>query len=218
MRGCRQATITDAALTHLRGIHTFDMSWCRQATITDAAFTHLHGHPHAGHERLRPDDHHCGVPRAPAAGGHPQGCTCSRRGACMAPRWCALTPASAESTHCAGHARRSAAATVRPRARARAADLVLPRVVYTVLYQQRDRMNDPPRRARPAGTPVKRGVPRARVAVGARRTERASAARAHLSESSRQRRRRRAPPRAAAAAAACASRPREHGRPGAHTT
>ena len=43
MSWCNQATITDAAFVHLKGIHTLDMSACPQATITDAAFAHLKG-------------------------------------------------------------------------------------------------------------------------------------------------------------------------------
>ena len=43
MGGCNQATITDAAFVHLRGIHTLGMAGCSQVTITDAAFTHLRG-------------------------------------------------------------------------------------------------------------------------------------------------------------------------------
>ena len=43
MRRCSQATITDAAFEHLRGIRSLDMSCCNQATITDAAFAPLAG-------------------------------------------------------------------------------------------------------------------------------------------------------------------------------
>ena len=43
MIGCGQATITDAAFVHTRGIHTLEMTNCNQATITDAAFIHLGG-------------------------------------------------------------------------------------------------------------------------------------------------------------------------------
>ena len=43
MSYCSQSTITDAALAHLKGIHTLDMSYCNQSTITDAAFAHLKG-------------------------------------------------------------------------------------------------------------------------------------------------------------------------------
>ncbi len=38
---CRQATITDTAFAHLRGIQLLNMSNCRQ--FTDAAFEHLRG-------------------------------------------------------------------------------------------------------------------------------------------------------------------------------
>jgi hypothetical protein len=41
MSNCNQATITDAAFAHLRGIHVLYMHGCDQATITDAAFAHL---------------------------------------------------------------------------------------------------------------------------------------------------------------------------------
>ena len=41
MIGCTQATITDAAFAHLRGIHTLDMWGCSQATITDACRARL---------------------------------------------------------------------------------------------------------------------------------------------------------------------------------
>ena len=41
MAGCKD--VTDAAIVHLHGIHTLDMSWCDQRAITDAAFTHLAG-------------------------------------------------------------------------------------------------------------------------------------------------------------------------------
>ena len=41
MAGCRD--VTDAAVVHLRGIHTLDLSHCDQLTITDAAFAHLAG-------------------------------------------------------------------------------------------------------------------------------------------------------------------------------
>ena len=40
---CNQATITDAAFVHLRGIHALNMILCRQANITDTAFVQLHG-------------------------------------------------------------------------------------------------------------------------------------------------------------------------------
>ena len=43
MSNCSQSTITDAAFAHLRGIHTLNMSVCTQSTITDAAFAHLCG-------------------------------------------------------------------------------------------------------------------------------------------------------------------------------
>jgi hypothetical protein len=43
MYGCNQATITDDAFAHLKGIHTLHMYGCNQATITDAAFVHLKG-------------------------------------------------------------------------------------------------------------------------------------------------------------------------------
>ena len=38
-----QATITDAAFVHLRGIHTLFMGGCNQASIAGAAFAHLRG-------------------------------------------------------------------------------------------------------------------------------------------------------------------------------
>jgi hypothetical protein len=41
MSSCRQ--LTDAAFAHLRGIHTLYMQWCDQSTISDAAFVHLRG-------------------------------------------------------------------------------------------------------------------------------------------------------------------------------
>ena len=41
MAGCRG--VTDAAFSHLRGIHTLDLSFCNQPAITDAAFAHLAG-------------------------------------------------------------------------------------------------------------------------------------------------------------------------------
>ena len=37
MGGCNQATITDAAFVHVRGLQTLYMRCCDQATITDAA-------------------------------------------------------------------------------------------------------------------------------------------------------------------------------------
>ena len=40
---CNQATITDAAFVHLRGIKELYMGDCNQVTITDAAFVHLRG-------------------------------------------------------------------------------------------------------------------------------------------------------------------------------
>ena len=43
MRGCKQPTITDAAFSHLKGVHTLDMGRCTQITITGAAFEHLQG-------------------------------------------------------------------------------------------------------------------------------------------------------------------------------
>ena len=43
MFACNQVTITDAAFVYLRGIKSLDMWNCNQATITDAAFVHLHG-------------------------------------------------------------------------------------------------------------------------------------------------------------------------------
>ena len=41
MRYCNQATITDVAFVHLRGIQLLTMDSCRQ--ITDAALVHLRG-------------------------------------------------------------------------------------------------------------------------------------------------------------------------------
>ena len=41
MARCDQATITDAAFVHLRGIKELDISYCSK--ITDAAFVHLRG-------------------------------------------------------------------------------------------------------------------------------------------------------------------------------
>ena len=46
MGGCNQATITDTAFIHLRGIHILFIGilfigCCNQTTITDAAFVHL---------------------------------------------------------------------------------------------------------------------------------------------------------------------------------
>ena len=40
-RGCRQATLTDAAFAPLRGIRVLNMGACSQ--LTDAAFAHLKG-------------------------------------------------------------------------------------------------------------------------------------------------------------------------------
>ena len=38
-----QATTTDAAFVHLRGIHELNMEGCDQTTITGATFEHLRG-------------------------------------------------------------------------------------------------------------------------------------------------------------------------------
>ena len=43
MSGCDQATITDAAFEHLKGIHSLVMENCTQATITGAGLEHLIG-------------------------------------------------------------------------------------------------------------------------------------------------------------------------------
>jgi hypothetical protein len=43
MSFCRQATITDGAFAHLRGIHTLNMSGCSQATLTPVGIAHLAG-------------------------------------------------------------------------------------------------------------------------------------------------------------------------------
>ena len=43
MRGCKQATITNTAFIHLRGVQTLIMAGCKQATITVAAFLRLRG-------------------------------------------------------------------------------------------------------------------------------------------------------------------------------
>ena len=40
---CDQATITDAAFEHLKGIHSLVMMGCNQATITGAGLEHLKG-------------------------------------------------------------------------------------------------------------------------------------------------------------------------------
>ena len=41
MAGCNQ--LTDAAIVHLRGIHTLYMLFCDKEYVTDAAFVHLRG-------------------------------------------------------------------------------------------------------------------------------------------------------------------------------
>ena len=43
MSYCNQATITDAAFEHLKGIEKLNMCLCDQDTITGAAFQHLKG-------------------------------------------------------------------------------------------------------------------------------------------------------------------------------
>jgi hypothetical protein len=43
MWDCSQATITDAAFEHLKGIHSLVMVGCNQATITGAGLEHLRG-------------------------------------------------------------------------------------------------------------------------------------------------------------------------------
>ena len=43
MSGCWQQSITDAAISHLRGIRKLNMSVCSQIAITDAALLHLRG-------------------------------------------------------------------------------------------------------------------------------------------------------------------------------
>jgi hypothetical protein len=43
MSHCKQATITDAAFVHLRGIHMLTLHGCIQQAITPAVFTHLRG-------------------------------------------------------------------------------------------------------------------------------------------------------------------------------
>ncbi len=43
MSTCRQPAISDAAFSHLSGIHTLNMSFCRQPGITDLAFSRLAG-------------------------------------------------------------------------------------------------------------------------------------------------------------------------------
>ena len=40
---CDQPAISDAAIVHLRGIHTLVMNHCNQATLTGAGFAHLQG-------------------------------------------------------------------------------------------------------------------------------------------------------------------------------
>jgi hypothetical protein len=40
---CNQATITDAAFEHLKGIHSLVMQWCNQASITGTGLEHLKG-------------------------------------------------------------------------------------------------------------------------------------------------------------------------------
>ena len=40
---CYQATITDAAFEHLKGIHSLVMMHCTQATITGEGLEHLKG-------------------------------------------------------------------------------------------------------------------------------------------------------------------------------
>jgi hypothetical protein len=43
MSYCRQPATTDAALTHLQGIHTLSLRGCTQPTITGSSFFHLAG-------------------------------------------------------------------------------------------------------------------------------------------------------------------------------
>ena len=43
MDGCTQATLTDGAFAHLRGVHTLDLCRCAQPTITGATLSQLRG-------------------------------------------------------------------------------------------------------------------------------------------------------------------------------
>jgi hypothetical protein len=52
---CDQPAISDAAIVHLRGIHTLVMNHCNQATLTGAGFAHLQGNRALGMSNSRAD-------------------------------------------------------------------------------------------------------------------------------------------------------------------